>query len=99
MPIIRRTVMLGPSEVVVGLDGAGRLHTLAGAAAAEGAHEDDPLALLAGHTRPVVRVRRRGQVLVLLHLRCVPGEQVARAQAALAGGGEDLYRGLIRLVA
>src|SRR4030095_11195507 len=54
-----------------------------GGLAHQGLDVDDPLALLAGNLRPVVRVRRVGQVFVLLELLADGGGQSPCGQALL----------------
>ena len=62
----------------------------------ERADVDDPLALLAGDPRPVVRVGGVGQVLVLGELVDDGVEQVLHAQAGLARLEHRLDRRLLR---
>src|SRR5579863_9066736 len=62
----------------------------------ERADEDDPLALLARHTRPVVGVRRVGQVFVLAVLLTNRLDQVVGAQPASLVGDLALDRQLLR---
>src|SRR4051812_10337888 len=69
--------------VAHGVDRATGLGALA--AGDQRADVDDPLALLAGDPRPVVRVRGVRQVLVLAELVDARGEQMLHAQAALTG--------------
>src|SRR5665647_1763902 len=71
---------------------------LAALALQDRADEDDPLALLAGDPRPVVRVGRVGQVLVLLELGDARGQQVLHPDPPLARGQELLDRSLLRPV-
>src|SRR5262249_23765446 len=52
----------------------------------QGLDVDDPLALLARDFRPVVRVRRVGQVFVLLELLADGGKQIRCGQALLSTG-------------
>src|SRR5579875_3214693 len=72
----------GTSQVLAGVrhgvDGPARLGALL--AGHQGADVDDALALLPGDTRPVIRVRGVGQVLVLAELVHARGEQVRHPQ-------------------
>src|ERR1700689_3267932 len=62
----------------------------------EGANEDDPLALLPRHPRPVVGVRRVREVLVLSVLLSNRLDEVLGAQAAALVGDLALHRELLR---
>src|SRR5215469_3181896 len=93
-------VTAGQLEVLAGVgDGVDRPSGLGPVLAGDQRPDvDDPLALLAGDPRPVVRVGGVRQVLVLAELVHAGGQQVGDAQPLLPGLEELLDRHLLRPV-
>src|SRR6267143_6649501 len=87
--------IMGSLEVLTGGDDPLDLLPLRLGLAGERLDVDDPLALLAGDLRPVVRVGRVRQVLVLLELLAHRAEQVVGADAFLAAAEVALERQLL----
>src|SRR5579875_1039479 len=90
-PARRLQVLAGPHA----LDRAAALGLVL-ALADQGAHVDDPLALLARDLRPVVRVGGVREVLVLLVLLLDGGEEVGEADAVALPGDRALDGELLR---
>src|SRR4051812_3644637 len=98
----RNTPPVSGSSLQVLARVAGRLDGPAGLGALAAGDErpdvDDPLALLAGDARPVVRVGGVGQILVLAELVDAGVQQVLQPQALAARGEELLDRHLLAAV-
>src|SRR5688572_5058958 len=70
---------IGPLKIVAGTDGFNL--PMFGGPTTDGPDMNDFLALLSGDFRPIVRIGRVGEILVLLELLTDGADQVVRAQA------------------